>query len=62
MHFSSPIMLWLLIAVPLLVAFYVVLLRRRKPAAIRIASVEVIREADLDLNSATLHKAPGGGN
>ena len=38
-------MLWLLLAVPLLVALYVLMLRRRKPAAVRFASVALVREA-----------------
>src|SRR5919112_1493810 len=45
MRFLSPALLWLLVAVPLLVAAYVLLLQRRKPAAVRLASVAVIREA-----------------
>jgi Ca-activated chloride channel family protein len=38
-------MLWLLLAVPLLVAAYVLLLARRKPAAVRVASLGALREA-----------------
>ena len=45
MSFLSPSLLWLLVAVPLLVALYVTLLRRRKPAAVRLASVDIVREA-----------------
>lgn len=45
MRFLSPVLLWLLVAVPLLVAVYVLLLKRRQPAAVRFANVDVIREA-----------------
>ena len=45
MRFLSPLMLWLLVAVPLLVALYVLLLRRRKHRAVRYASLSVVREA-----------------
>ena len=45
MRFVSPVLLWLLVAVPLLVSVYLLLMKRRKPAAIRVANVEVIREA-----------------
>jgi Ca-activated chloride channel homolog len=45
MRFISPMMLWLLLAVPLLVALYVLLLQRRKPAAVRFASIALVREA-----------------
>jgi Ca-activated chloride channel family protein len=45
MRFISPTLLWLFVAVPLLVALYLLMLRRRKPAAVRVASIEVIREA-----------------
>ena len=45
MRFLSPALLWLLVAVPMLVAAYVLLLQRRKPAAVRLASIEVMREA-----------------
>jgi Ca-activated chloride channel family protein len=45
MRFISPTLLWLLVAVPLLVALYLLMLRRRKPAAVRVASIDVIREA-----------------
>jgi Ca-activated chloride channel family protein len=45
MSFLSPGLLWLLLAVPLLVAIYVFLLRRRKVIAVRYASVSLVREA-----------------
>ena len=45
MSFLSPSLLWLLVAVPLLIAAYVLLLQRRKPAAVRFGSIEVVREA-----------------
>ncbi len=45
MRFLSPTLLWLLLAIPVLVAAYIFLLRRRKPAAVRYASVAVIKEA-----------------
>jgi len=38
-------MLWLLLAIPLLVAAYVVVLRRRKRSAVRYASLTLIRDA-----------------
>jgi Ca-activated chloride channel homolog len=45
MTFQWAQALWLLIAVPLLVGGYVALLRRRKKAAIRFASLGLVREA-----------------
>ena len=45
MKFLWPQMLWLLLAVPLLVATYVALLRRRKKRALRYASLGAIKEA-----------------
>jgi Ca-activated chloride channel family protein len=45
MRFISPQLLWLLLAVPLLVGAYLLLLRRRKPAAVRVASIDLIRAA-----------------
>ena len=45
MTFIWPDMLWLLLAVPALVAGYVVLVRRRKKAALRYASLSLVREA-----------------
>jgi len=43
--FLWPETLWLLLAVPLLVAGYVVLLRRRKKVALRYASLTLVKEA-----------------
>jgi Ca-activated chloride channel family protein len=45
MSFLSPGLLWLLVAVPLLIALYVFLITRRKAAAVRYASVSLVREA-----------------
>jgi len=45
MTFLWPEMLWLLVAVPVLVAVYIFLLRRKKKAALRYASLTVVREA-----------------
>ncbi|MCC6195998.1 MAG: VWA domain-containing protein [Burkholderiales bacterium] len=45
MRFLWPEVLWLLLAVPLLVAAYVLALRRRKKAAVRFGSVALIRDA-----------------
>ena len=45
MQFLWPEMLWLLLAVPALVAGYVVLLRRKKKRAIRYASLGLVKEA-----------------
>jgi Ca-activated chloride channel family protein len=45
MKFLWPHMLWLLAAVPVLVALYVLLLRRKKNAAVRYASLSMLREA-----------------
>jgi Ca-activated chloride channel family protein len=45
MTFIWPDLLWLLLAAPALVAGYVVLLRRRKKAALRYASLSLVREA-----------------
>lgn len=45
MDFLSPYMLWLLLALPALVAAYVWLLRRRKKAAVRFASLDLVRPA-----------------
>jgi Ca-activated chloride channel family protein len=45
MSFLWPQALWLLLVVPLLVGFYLLLLRRRKQAALRFASLGLIREA-----------------
>jgi Ca-activated chloride channel family protein len=45
MKFLWPQMLWLLLAVPVLVAAYIALLRRRKSRALRYASVSLVKEA-----------------
>src|ERR1700693_2218412 len=45
MTFLWPDMLWLLLAVPALVGVYVLLLRRKKKAALRYASLSVVRDA-----------------
>jgi len=45
MRFLWPDMLWLLLAAPVLVVAYVVLLQRRKKFAVRFASVALIRPA-----------------
>ncbi len=51
MSFEWPMALWLLLAVPGLVAAYLWLKRRRKKIALRYASLAVVREA--------LGRAPG---
>jgi Ca-activated chloride channel family protein len=45
MTFLWPNMLWLLLAVPVLVAAYLVLLRRKKKAALRYASLAIVKDA-----------------
>ena len=45
MNFLWPEFLWLLLAVPLVVALYVWLLRRKKKTALRYASLSIIKEA-----------------
>jgi len=45
MTFLWPEMLWLLLAAPLLVGIYILLLRRRKKGAVRYASLSLVREA-----------------
>ncbi len=45
MHFLWPQFLWLLLALPLLVAVYVWLLLRKKKMALRYASLSIVREA-----------------
>lgn len=45
MRFLSPELLWLLLGVPALVAAYVALQRRKKPAALRYASLDLIKNA-----------------
>ncbi len=45
MTFLWPEMLWLLLAAPVLVGIYILLLRRRKKGAVRYASLSLVREA-----------------
>ena len=45
MTFLWPDMLWLLLAMPALVALYIFLLRRKKRAALRYASLSLVKEA-----------------
>ena len=45
MTFQWPLMLWLLLFVPALVWLYVLILRRKKRAAVRYASLGLVREA-----------------
>jgi len=45
MHFLWPEFLWLLLAAPLLVLFYLWLLRRKKKMALRYASLSIVKEA-----------------
>jgi Ca-activated chloride channel family protein len=45
MHFLWPEFLWLLLALPLLVLFYVWLLKRKKKMAVRYASLSIVKEA-----------------
>ena len=45
MTFIWPHLLWLLLALPLLVALYAWLLRRKKKLALRFASLSIVREA-----------------
>ena len=45
MTFMWPSLLWLLLAVPVLVAVYWWLLRRKKKASLRFASLSIVREA-----------------
>ncbi len=45
MNFLWPEFLWLLLAVPLLVALYVWLLRRKKKTALRYASLSIVKQA-----------------
>ena len=45
MTFMWPSLLWLLLAVPVLVAVYLWLLRRKKKASVRFASLSIVREA-----------------
>jgi Ca-activated chloride channel family protein len=50
MSFQWPELLWLLLAIPLLVAFYFWLLRRKKKTAVRYASLGLLKEAMVGLS------------
>lgn len=45
MKFLSPLMLWLLLAVPALIALYAYILRRKKKLALRYANLGMVRDA-----------------
>ncbi len=45
MTFLWPHLLWLLLAVPILVAIYLLMLRRKKKAAVRYASLAMVKDA-----------------
>src|SRR5687768_3332959 len=45
MKFFAPDLLWLLLAVPAFVAAYVIVLARKKKAAVRYASLDLVKEA-----------------
>src|SRR4029450_7997304 len=45
MNFLWPQFLWLLLALPVLVGLYVLLLRRKKKLAVRYASLSIVKEA-----------------
>jgi Ca-activated chloride channel family protein len=45
MQFLWPQFLWLLLAIPLLVGFYILLLRRKRKMAVRYASLSIVKEA-----------------
>ena len=45
MHFLWPQFLWLLLALPVLVGLYVLLLRRKKKMSVRYASLSIVKEA-----------------
>ena len=45
MRFLWPELLWLLLLLPLMVAAYVGMLRRKKKAALRYASLRLVRQA-----------------
>ena len=45
MTFLWPVMLWLLLAVPVVVAGYLLLLRRKKRLALRYASLSMVQQA-----------------
>jgi len=58
MKFLWPESLWLLLALPLLVAMYVVLLRRRKKLALRYANLSLVKEALGKANRFRRHVPP----
>jgi len=58
MKFIWPDTLWLLLVVPVLVFIYVLLLRRRKRAAIRYASLSLIRQALTPVHQVRRHIPP----
>jgi Ca-activated chloride channel family protein len=45
MKFQWPVLLWLLLALPMLLALYLYFLRRRKQLALRYASLELVKDA-----------------
>ncbi|RYY93213.1 MAG: VWA domain-containing protein, partial [Comamonadaceae bacterium] len=45
MHFLWPQFLWLLLALPVLVGLYILLLRRKRKLAVRYASLSIVKEA-----------------
>ncbi len=57
MKFLWPTLLWLLLTVPLLVALYVVALRGRKKAALRYASLDIVKAA-MDARSSLRRHLP----
>jgi Ca-activated chloride channel family protein len=59
MRFASPLLLWLLLAVPAMVAAYFALLNRRKRTAVRYASIALIREALGPGSHVRRHLPPG---
>src|SRR5512139_3759252 len=58
MGFLWPQALWLLLAVPLLVGVYLHTLKRRKKAALRLASVGLVRDAMAGLSRLRRHLPP----
>ncbi len=45
MTFLAPLMLWSLLAAPILVGVYIYLLRRKRPTAVRYANVAMVKQA-----------------
>ena len=58
MHFLWPDFLWLLLLAPLLVLFYLWLLKRKKKTALRYASLSIVREAMGTSQSLKRHLPP----